>query len=304
MFTLTDNKVTPPVTGACFAEPTANQTVVDYVGSFKSTDPTTSATVGSMIYTIARCANETAVTPTVSNCRRMFANNCYAAVCDLVDAPAANPTNEVTALIAAIKLNEPSARHWIVNLVNASKKKPLTGDNVDGFFASVMHTGTKGSAVASFINVISAFFPDSVSDGAFRATLVDGMWTSYRVTRVSTGKIIITVMNELKELGVISSADELAIVASANAPWDVALSTKISSKVVGYACLFLQAAGTPIESWYQGSKAVDGLPVSKVRALKMVFKKYIDLKNNVDGVDGIKSLQQLLTDSNVKALLN
>jgi len=304
MFTLTDKRVTPPVTGACFPEPTTNQTIVEYVGNFKASDSTTSATIGSMIYTIALCANDATTTATVTNCRRMFVNTCYGAVVNLVDAPGANPTAEVTALIAAVKLNEPSAKHWIVNLVNASKKKPLTGDNVDGFFSSLMHNGTKGSAVASFINTISAFFPDSVSDTAFRSTLADGMWTEYRVTRVSTGKVITTVMNELKELGVMSAAEEAAVAASANAPWDVSLSTKISKKVIGYACLFLQAAGTPIENWYQGNKAANELPVSKIRALKMVFKKYIDLKNNVDGVDGIKSLQQLLADANVKALLN
>lgn len=304
MFTLTGKAVTPPITGACFPEPSANHSIVDYVGNFKCTDITTSATVGSMIYTIARCASDTNITHVVNNCKRMFANACHVAVVNLVDTPAANSPADVTSLIAAIKLNEPSARHWIVNLVNAAKKKPLTGDNVDGFFASMMHTGTKGSAVASFINTISAFFPDSISDATFRANLADGMWTEYRITRVSTGKVIITVMNELKELRIMSTADEAAVNASANAPWDITLSSRISKKVVGYACLFLQAAGTPIENWYQGNKAVDELPVSKIRALKMVFKKYIDLKNNVDNVESIKSLQQLLADDNVKALLS
>jgi hypothetical protein len=291
MFAPKSKEVVAPVTTPVFGDP-GTSNISDYCAEFKATDQNTIATVGSIICVLAEVANDKADSPLRSNCRNAFIGESYTKFMDLITAPGAAPKSDNEHAILAIRANMPAVPNWLVNLISAAKKKPLTDENVGGFFAMLGHTGTKASAVARLVNQIAVFFPDKISDSAFRALLADGIWTTYRNTRASTGGILKKMLPDFRALGITSlnDADEGYIIASADAPWDLNLSVLILDKYKAYGAIFLQAAGTPIDKWYQGNKAVEGLPAARVRAIKDVFLKYLEVKNKIDGVSTITTV--------------
>ena len=56
------------------------------------------------------------------------------------------------------------------------------------------------------------------------------------------------------------------------------LAGNIREVLKAYACIYLECAGTPIESWFQGNKARDSIPATRVKGCKAIFKKYLEIK--------------------------
>jgi hypothetical protein len=295
MFAPTSNIAVAPVTTAVFSVPVAGVDISTYLSDFKATDPNTVATIGSMVVFLATHGMASATAQSSINTLKLFRPGAAAAILALCAPPAVDVQTDNAQNIRAIISNDGSAVGWLYNLINAAKKKSLTDSNVEGFFAMLGHVGTKASAVASLINRITPFYPDSVGDQAFRDLLVEGIWTTYRVNRVSAGPIMIKLLDNFRELGITVQGDatEVAIIAANAATWDTALSLAIPSKFKAYASIYLEVCGTGIDDWWQGNKAVDELPAVRVRGAKVIFKKYLALKNNTDDVDAINTIANL-----------
>jgi hypothetical protein len=304
MFRPASNLRNAPITAPVFTAPVTGATATTYVSDFKANDPTTIATVGAIIKVLADTANLADAPATDNlrnNCRNMFRANCYGAVLALFNAAPANPPGENDENVAAIDANVGNCPGWITDLVNASKKKKLTDGNVEGYFAMLGHDNTKASAVASLINSLSVFLPDSVQDQAFRESLAPGVWTTYRNNRVSVGNTLHALIPDFRALRITANGDatETAIEACRARPWDVALSATIDEKYKAYGCLFLQVAGTPIDNWIQGNKAVANMPAAKVRAVREIFRKYLDLKNNVTNLDTMTTVAAMTANDQI-----
>jgi len=284
MFRPINNNVSAPVTTAMFIAPAAGQNITSYCETFRANDPNTIATIGSMIIAVAAAASHADDTPLRNNARKAFRGDSYIAVYNLANALVPDPTDDNSHNINAIVANGPACINWLADLINAAKKKPLTDDNVEGYFASLGHTGSRMSAIATFINQIQAYFPDDIGNAEFRSLLMPGIWTTYRNTRVSTGLILRDLLPDFRALRITIADDavEAAIIACANAPWDINLSLAIPNKFKAYACILREVAGNPIDKWYQGNSAVDELPASKVRGIRNIFRRYLDVKNNIN----------------------
>jgi len=307
MFTPANNNVTAPVTTAVFRLPRAAvqggaaETFTAYMEDHRCTGPTTIATVGGIMLFLA--ADAAAGNPTSGASASLFRTGAAAALLALGTPPGggAAPANENEENVVAANLNIGGAINWLANLINAAKKTPLTAGNVEGFFASLGHTGTSASPVVWLINSITPFYPDSIGDNGFRAMLAPGIWTTYRVARTSTGKIMWENIDAFRAVGISTAGDalELAIQASNAAPWDVTLTTQIGPKYKAYMCLYLEAAGTPIDNWYQGNSARNNLPAAKVRGAKEIFRRYLEIKNDVAGLNAITTTADLLASPTV-----
>lgn len=299
MFAPSSNQVVAPITSAIFTKPAGN--ITEYCESFRATDPTTIATIGSIILVIATGANAAADAELKKNCSKMFARNCFTDIIGLCATPKDTDIDDNSDNIRAILLNGDAAINWIADLVNAAKKKPITDGNVEGYFAALGHTATKSSAVARIINMIQVFLPDNIKLDTFRAVLVDNVWTRYRCTRVSAGVILSSLLPDFYNLRILTKGDEvdLAIIASSKAAYDLELGATIPDKYKAYGCIFLQVCGTPIDGWKQGNKAVDNMPAARVRGCKTIFRKYLDIKNSVD-VDEFDSISAMNTSDAVR----
>jgi len=303
MFTPLNNNVTAPVTTPVFATPAANADISTYLGDFRATDMNTIATIGAIVRCMCVAAIGGGAVPVAlrNNARKAFVGDSYNAIEALMAAPAAAPADDNELSIIAIRLNEGSATNWLADLINAAKKKPISDTNVEGYFAMLGHSGTKPGVVARLINQVSVFFPDSVATQAFRDILAPGIWTTYRVTRVSSGIILRELLPDFITLRIVvhGDADEIAILDCSNSPWDVALATAIPDRLKAYGCIFLQTAGTPIDSWYQGNRAMDDMAAAKVRGAKDIFRKYLEVKNAVD-VDVLDNVAAFATSDAVR----
>jgi len=293
MFTPLNNNVTAPVTTPVFTIPAAATDISTYLGDFRATDMNTIATIGAIVrcMCLAAIGGGAVPVPLRNNARKAFVGDSYNAIEALMAAPGAVPVNDNERCIVAIRLNGGSVTNWMADLINAAKKKPISDTNVEGYFAMLGHSGTKAGVVARLINQISVFFPDSVGNAAFRLVLAPGVWTSYRVTRVSSGIILRGLLPDFIALRVVVAGDanEIAITASSDAPWDTALATAIPEKIKAYGCIFLQTAGTPIDSWYQGNRAMDSMAAARVRGAKVIFRRYLEVKNEVN-VDALANV--------------
>jgi hypothetical protein len=233
----------------------------------------------------------------IMSCRSLFVGDTYKTFLDKERFP---KDLKVTATQAGDKdiqslmiKNAGSAMGWMADLINAAKKKPLTEVNVIGYFASIDFTCKKPSKVMKFINAISPYFSDMISDEDFRASLVDNIWTQYRCTRCSTGKVLHENLSVLKELGIVTDDEEQLIKDANDNLWDVDKALKIPRRVVAYCNIYLIAAGREIDNWYQGEKAMASLSASKIKSAKVIFKKYLAISSNVDAIEDASNLTQL-----------
>jgi len=108
---------------------------------------------------------------------------------------------------------------------------------------------------------------------------------------------MVKLLDDFRELGITTAGDatEVAINAANDAPWDTSLSLAIPNKYKAYASVYLEVCGTGIDDWWQGNNAVDELPAARVRGAKVIFKKYLELKNNTDTIDAIDDISDITT---------
>lgn len=298
-FTRSGTGTIAPVITPYFSEPAAGVTITDYCGAYRATDPNTIATMGSMILYFATTATSATTTEHVTNCKKLFRGNAAATIVSLCAIPAAGDTSENAQNIRAILANGNNCVNWIIDLINAAKKKTLETSNTEGYFASLGNTAIKVGAITHMINGVQCFFPDFllVDTSAMMRQLTPGIWTNYRISRVSAGSVLYKIREDFLALRIYAegSATDLAIIACKDSPWDITLSLQIPEKVKAYGSIYLDAAGTPIDKWYQGIKAVNDMPSSKVRACKTVFKKYMELKNKMDDVESATEVSAMIT---------
>jgi len=107
---------------------------------------------------------------------------------------------------------------------------------------------------------------------------------AYRITRVAAAGIINKNRRACLDLRLFEEGDpiDLAIAASLASPWDMSLAAAIPEKLKGYVCIYLEAAGTPIDGWYQGNRARDAMPAAKVRGARAIFKRYLEITNDTE----------------------
>jgi len=302
MFRVVNNVATAPVTTAVFGDLAENTNTSAALEELRANDLNTKSTLGAIVDLLATTA--TMQPPTeddavaenmrelINNCSSMFRPGVANGWLLLFGAPATNPPTESDDINAAIRLNGPKAGRWVINFVNAAKKKRLEDSNVEGWFAELGHNGTKGAPIASLINKIAPFLPDRIEDENFRAMLAPGIWSSYRQARVSAGSIIFPLLEDFRNLGITEDGDEVerAVIACRENSWDTALSLNIPERIKAYASLFREVSGSPIEKWYQGNSAVEAMASVKVRKVRDIFRRYLEVKNDTAGINAINTI--------------
>jgi hypothetical protein len=205
------------------------------------------------------------------------------------------PSDPPSVIIQRALLQTSSANQWLADLLTASKKKELTGENVSGYYASLGRTDVKGGPIAKLMNSIANFVSDQIGEEAFRNQLTDNEFMRYHTSRVSTGKLLFEMMDVFTDLGILDleSDDYNNIKDSNDRPYDISISKKIPSKLVGYAALYFEVCGKDVGTWFQGMSALNKLPSIKIKTIKQVFKKYLELKNSLVELDGVNELEDL-----------
>jgi hypothetical protein len=295
MFRVQGHQAVGPAMAPIITEFNQAQGIIPFLEGLRAINPTTQSAVLSIIVNLSAKAVED--TELGRNCAPMFGPGVAKSINDTINSDPEDPNDptERDMLIARAKGQLDTARVWIVDLVNASKKKELTGTNVDSYYSSLSRSDVKGAPIATLINRIANFLPDMINQEQFRNELTDNVWTSYQVSRVSTGKLLFEVRRHFIALGIYNqnSAEDLAIIASKDNPHDITLSYNIPKHLVGYASLFFQAAGKDVGKWYQGDKYESEIPAAKVKTIKAIFKKYLEIDSNVAGIEEAATVDRL-----------
>lgn len=297
MFAPIDATRTAPTLGPCWSED-GSANLLDLLTAIGASSPDTYATIGAMFYMIVQAANHAADTDLRTNCRKMFTGTAYGTYQHDDKFPADPTTRSGTANTAAIQVqlgdNLAASSGWLLDLVNAAKKKPLDEQNVTGYFASIRFDCAKPIKVAKFINTIAPYLADMISLEASRNLLSKSTWTDYRVSRCSTGKVLKENSAALKVLGVITDAEVVTITTASESPWDITLADAIPKRIKGFCAIYLDASGRGIDKWYQGNKAMDAMPAAKVRATKVIFKAYLDAVNDTSAVASATTASEVI----------
>jgi len=297
MFRSNGHTASGPVMAPIFTEfeGAGSAGILTFLESHRATDGTTQSALLSIIHNLSMVAGNNS--PLGRNCALMFSAGVAAAIEEAIAAvPAdADALTDADILVTRSVAKTDDARVWIMDLVNASKKKELSGENVKGYYDEMTRSDIKGGPIASVINRVANFLPDLVLENGFRGELSQGIWNTYHTSRVSTGGLLWECRHVFIALGIYAVDDETfqAISDSKDQPWNVAISYDIPTRVVGYASLYFAAAGKDVGKWYQGEKYEADLPSQKVRAIKEIFKKYLELDSRIDAIDQSESIDAL-----------
>jgi hypothetical protein len=266
---------------------------LEYLEEFRATKKADKATLGGMIHFLAIQAEEAKD----SNCISMFHDGVAESIKNAVKTKPSDPKKltEDEQMISIIRTNSGESGCWIMELVNAAKKKNVTPENCEGFFTMLGAPSISGSVISGFINQINPYFPDEISKEDFRKALSTKTWTQYRLRRVSSAHILMKIRDDFVALGIFEDKGSVSdsIQKSYDAPWDITLSKKIPEKMLGYASLYLEACGTPIDNWWQGEKAVSQFPSVTAKKAKEIFKRYLIIKADVGDLEKITKTGEL-----------
>jgi hypothetical protein len=288
-----------PRSAPIFSDIQDGSNLKDYLEGHRANNQTTQSALLAIILKLARTAESGEVNALTTNCGAMFYPGAAAA---LIAASTAAPVDvdnldENEAMISMALTQVDIAEKWICDLVNGSKKKELTSDNVESYYSALGRSDVKGASLSTVINKVANFLPDLINNAAFRNSLTDNLWTTYHASRVSTGKVLFKIRQPLIDLGIIVAGDpaDLAIINSNDNSHDVSLSYAIPEKIVGYGALFYEVSGVDLGKWRQGIKAEATLPAAKVKAIKVAFKKYLEIKNSLANVEDATTIVELNT---------
>lgn len=245
--------------------------------TFGIMDDNTKGCAGAMLNLMAT-TSQVGNNPLHANCGKAFSAGVAASWVTAFNAAVADVGSADHTAALSVESNSLSAAGWMIDLINANKKSKITRENVDGYFQSLGCSKIKAGGIAKFIHAISDYFPDEVSDQGFRDLLTPGKWTDYRLTRVSSGKIMVDYLPVLRELGFEARYPgmDAAIRASATAPWDISLADLIPSQCKAFVSIYTDDIGKGIDDWYQGEKATSELPADKMLVYRATSKKYIE----------------------------
>lgn len=283
--------------------PDVGKDVSVFLEGFKATNDTTKSALLAILAKFAETAEVTSAGSTPSdltnNCKAMFVMDSAKNLVTLMNTGVAAGTNPTANDLIVERANTQVgvAVAWICDLVNASKKKELTGENVEGYYASLGRSDVKGSPIAFVINSAANFLPDSIKDASFRVHLTKSTWNDYHSSRSSTGTLLNKLRGDFIDLEIYKDGDktDMAIKAASDAPYDLKLTRDIPDKIVGYASIFFEVGGIDVGHWYQGIKAQNEIPYARVMAIKSVFKKYLELKNKISSIDKADTVTDLVT---------
>lgn len=281
MFTPGVTKATAPRSAPIFTAYDDGADILAYLDGLRATNNATKSAMLAIIGRLGNLSQSKNNQDLANSCAFMFDTGVCGNLIRRIRTDPADPPTDADNIVSMARTQINTAEVWIWDLVNASKKKELTGDNVDGYFSSLGRSDIKGAPIASMINKVANFLPDMINSNEFREGLTDNAWTKYHTSRVSTGKLLEKISEDFVSLNIIEKGGDVwnAIHASAEAPHDVTLSYNIPGKIVGYGALFYQTAGVDVGKWWQGEKNLSKIPVAKVRAIKAVFSKYLEIKN-------------------------
>lgn len=298
MFGRSNPGVVPPQRGPLISKPAPDATVISIAADHGGNNNLTSSILMAMIYFLATDSLSSDSSAIASG--RVFTAGAALSIIELVERVPidANSLTDNEELAVIVVLNAGACGPWLYDLISAAQKKNLSPENVQGYFASLGFEGANCQSIARFINSVRSFYPDEIHSAAFRANLTVSTWSDYRKTRASAGLILRGLILSFKELGILRGSDEADITNSAESPWDLVLAGKIRSDLKAYASIFLETAGTGIDKWSQGNKAVASLPSVRVKGAKVIFKKYLDLKNNTERVDAIREIAEFQSAEN------
>lgn len=263
---------------------------ITFFEDMRCNDESTMGVVGSMVHMFAATALMADDVDLVKNCRSMFTPDTARIFCDYMTATPGNVRNPLDELRDLIDANEPNTMGYVCDLINAAKKKELTPENVKSYFTEKGTSSVKGAPVASFINSAACFFPDDILEDNFRNNLSDGNWNDYHSSRVSTGKVLLPMIDMFADLGIINEEEAAAIEFCAENSHNLATSAAIPKRVIGYANVYLETTGKGISNWYQGKKCEAEIPYGKLVDIKRIFKKYDEINNMVTGLDDAQTI--------------
>jgi len=295
MFRTNGHNASGPSMAPIISEFDPEQGIVPLLEGLRANNATTQSALLAIIINLSTQA--VLDTDLGTNCAGMFGHGVAQSINEFIENGPDNedePT-ESDLIVTRAGTQLDSARVWIVDLVNASKKKELTSKNVESYYSSLSRSDVKGAPIASLINKVANFLPDMINNEVFRGELTDNVWTTYQVSRVSTGKLLHEIRHHFTALEIYTEGDETdeLIQQSKDNPHNIELSYQIPKHIIGYASLFFQVAGKDVGKWYQGEKCESEIPAAKVKSVKLIFKRYLEIYSNVEGIEEADTVDAL-----------
>jgi hypothetical protein len=196
--------------------------------------------------------------------------------------------NIFTFLSTAMK----AAPKQLIELIGAWQVKALKERNVVSYF-KMAKADIPVERIMAAIAYLSTIAERVINIDEFRNSIKSENWLIYHTAYASTQYLVRRFIEETQDIIDIPDDDKAIVYNACDQPWEKQLSDLIPARYVQLTYCYLEASKTLPDNWYQGMRAMSSMATHERTRYREAFKKYIELKSEVDSLDDMETVEQI-----------
>jgi hypothetical protein len=193
-----------------------------------------------------------------------------------------------TFLSAAMK----AAPKQLIELIGAWQVKALKERNVVSYF-KMAKADIPVERIMTVIAYLSTVAERLINIDEFKQSIKSENWLIYHTAYASTQYLVRRFIDEAKDIIDIPDDVKKIVHNACDQPWEKKLSDQIPIKYVQMTYCYLEASKTLPDNWYQGMRAISSMATHERIRYRAAFKRYIELKSEVESVGGMERIKEI-----------
>lgn len=182
-------------------------------------------------------------------------------------------------------LSPSTARRYAIDLCCVYAKGKCTPANIKNYFLSHNVKGISNNIVEAICRYAVSKYSHIISDDTISEAIKTSTWLRYRLTYSSTARIChdaIEAMGRQLAVKVLGEEQVEAVRDALSSPWSKEKNELIGSRTAGLVYIYMLACQRDMGEWYQGTRAVESLPIFVRLAARSYFDSLIKSMPVVD----------------------
>jgi hypothetical protein len=185
-----------------------------------------------------------------------------------------------------------AAPRQLIELVGAWQVKALKERNVVSYF-KMAKADIPVERIMTAIAYLSTIAERVINIKEFKESIKGENWLVYHTAYASTQYLVRRFIEETQDIIDIPDDDKAIVYNACDQPWEKQLSDLIPARYVQLTYCYLEASKTLPDNWYQGMRAMSSMATHERTRYREAFKKYIELKSEVDSLDDMETVKQI-----------
>lgn len=207
--------------------------------------------------------------------------------------PAGSEDGEVTEnIFTFLSTAMKAAPKQLIELIGAWQVKALRERNVVSYF-KMAKADIPVERIMTAVAYLSTIAERVINIKEFKESIKSENWLVYHTAYASTQYLVRRFIEETQDIIDIPDDDKAIVYNACDQPWEKQLSDLIPTRYVQLTYCYLEASKTLPDNWYQGMRAISSIATHERTRYRAAFKKYIELKSEVDSLDDMETVKQI-----------